>query len=477
MWWLARHPCQAQMKRLRLHDRSDNYVDTHRTPDGDQTFPSMSSNLRIWLITVGEPLPIPGCHNPRLLRTGRLARCLTDRGHEVLWWTSAFDHFTKRHHTPDDANFEWEGGQLRLLRSTGYRKNVSIRRFIEHAGIARKFAREARMLPPPNLILVSLPTIELAHAAVEYGRAAGVPVLVDIRDLWPDIMIDVLPQRWRWLSRMLLSSQVRRAHEAMARCDALIAVSEGYLQWGLRYANRARQPLDVSIPLGYVAPQARRQTEEVGHQLARIGVRQEAMLCWYVGTFGRQYDLAPVIKAAHMFQAAGRNDVQFVISGEGELGPRWHAQAAGLRNVVFTGWIGADEINWLRSHAALGLQPYAKGAPQGLANKLFEYLSAGLPVVSSLAGENEQLIREHHCGLTYRAADAADCHRQLSTLLDDSALRQRMGAEGQRLFETQFNATSVFERLMNHIETAASGHVPQEAPSAATMGGPPPQAQ
>jgi hypothetical protein len=34
MWWSARHPCQAQTKRLRLHDRSDNYLDTHRLPVG-----------------------------------------------------------------------------------------------------------------------------------------------------------------------------------------------------------------------------------------------------------------------------------------------------------------------------------------------------------------------------------------------------------------------------------------------------------
>jgi restriction endonuclease Mrr len=34
MWWSTRHPCQAQTKRLRLHDRSDNYLDTHRLVDG-----------------------------------------------------------------------------------------------------------------------------------------------------------------------------------------------------------------------------------------------------------------------------------------------------------------------------------------------------------------------------------------------------------------------------------------------------------
>lgn len=422
--------------------------------------PAPARPLNIWLITVGEPLPINVGQNPRLLRTGRLARCLTERGHKVLWWTSAFDHFSKHHHTTGDASFQTEGGMLRLLKSTGYRSNVSFRRFIEHAGVARKFAREARALPAPDVILASLPTVELAFAAVEYGRERGVPVLLDIRDLWPDVLIDVLPPSWRWLSRLLLGAMVRRATQAMARCDALIGVSEGYLQWGLRYAGRARRAKDAVIPLGYVAPKALRAPAEVGQQLAGSGVKLDATLCWYVGTFGRQYDLAPVIGAARLFQAAGRDDVQFVISGEGELGPRWHAEAKGLRNVVFTGWIGADEINWLRGHAAIGLQPYVAGAPQGLANKLFEYLSAGLPVVSSLSGENEALIAIHDCGLTYRPADAADCHRQLTRLLDDAALRRRMGENGRRLFETDFNADSVFERLMNHLESFAAVAAP-----------------
>uniref|UniRef100_UPI004048D047 glycosyltransferase family 4 protein n=1 Tax=Polynucleobacter sp. TaxID=2029855 RepID=UPI004048D047 len=377
----------------------------------------------------------------------------------MLWWTSAFDHFAKRHHTPNDASFDWEGGRLRLLKSTGYQTNISIRRFFEHAGVARKFTREARQLKAPDVILVSLPTIELAHTAVKYGIANGVPVLLDIRDLWPDVIIDVFPPRWRWVSRLLLANQVRLAREALAGCDALVAVSEGYLQWGLRYACRDRRPLDATIPLGYVAPEPRQPFEEISKRMTRQGVRQDAILCWYVGTFGRQYDLGPVIDAARMFQRSGRADVQFVISGDGELGPLWRANAAGLDNIVFTGWIGADEINWMRDQAAIGLQPYSKGAPQGLANKLFEYLSAGIPVVSSLAGENQQLITRHHCGLTYRAGDSVDCHRQLSELIDNPTLRQRMGAAGMTLFKSEFNAESVFERLVDHIESTAKTRI------------------
>jgi glycosyltransferase involved in cell wall biosynthesis len=424
---------------------------------------SSGGRLNVWLVTVGEPLPLSAAENPRLLRTGSLARNLVERGHEVLWWTSAFDHFSKRHFTNADATVDWEGGRIRLLKSTGYRSNVSLQRFVEHAGVARKFTGEAALQARPDVILASLPTIELAHAAVRFGRSAGVPVLLDIRDLWPDLLINVMPRPWRWLSRLVLRGMVRRATQAMSQCQGIVGVSAGYLHWALGYAGRAQGANDAVIPLGYVAPTARRASADVERQLAGLGVRANSKICWYVGTFGRQYDLAPVFKAASALQAAGRSDVQFVISGDGDHGPRWRELAAPLRNVVFTGWIGADEINWLRSRTCIGLQPYIASAPQGLANKLFEYLSAGIPVVSSLAGENEALIARYECGITYRAGDGLDCHRALLRLLDDDALIRRMGDNGRRLFQEQFDASSVFERLITLIETAARSHVPSKA--------------
>src|SRR5690606_2789684 len=99
------------------------------------------------------------------------------------------------------------------------------------------------------------------------------------------------------------------------------------------------------------------------------------------------YDLGPVLESARRAQAEFGSEVQFVISGDGELGRHWRRRALGLPNVIFTGWIGGDEINWLRDHAAIGFQPYSANASQGLPNKLFEYLSAGIPVLSSLQGE------------------------------------------------------------------------------------------
>ena len=391
------------------------------------------------------------------MRTGTLARWLSNRGHEVTWWTSAFDHYRKQHLSQSDSTVSWDGGRIRMLRSTGYRRNVSVMRFAEHAGIARKFRREAPHAPRPDIILVSLPTTELAREAVRYGGAHAVPVLVDVRDLWPDALVDLFPETFRPISRLMLRPMLRDARRALSQCDGVVGISNGYLDWALRLARRRPRQDDAMFPLGYVEPTSSREGMEVaGERLRGMGVDASKNLLWYVGSFGRHYDLGPVLEAARCLQQSEGADLQFVISGEGELGARWRALAAGLPNVVFTGWLGGDEINWLRRHAAIGLQPYVPQAPQGLANKLFEYLSAGIPVVSCLRGENEDLIVTNGCGVMYRAGDASDCAAKIRALATAGDRRRLMGERGRQLFLRRFDARVVFDGLATHLEAVVS---------------------
>lgn len=46
--------------------------------------------MNIWFIQIGEILLLE--EKARKMRTSLLAYKLVERGHNVLWWTSAFDH-------------------------------------------------------------------------------------------------------------------------------------------------------------------------------------------------------------------------------------------------------------------------------------------------------------------------------------------------------------------------------------------------
>ena len=126
--------------------------------------------MRIWLITIDEPLPIDGS-NDRLHRSGILTNLLVSKGHEIVWWTSTFDHARKKQRFNIDTSIEINDCfNIRLLRSVNYKKNMSINRIINHYMLARKFSKLARLESRPDIILCSSPPIELSVVATRYGK-------------------------------------------------------------------------------------------------------------------------------------------------------------------------------------------------------------------------------------------------------------------------------------------------------------------
>ena len=409
--------------------------------------------MHVWLMKIGELPPLEGSGG-RLYRTGLIAQALVDRGHTVTWWNSTLDHARKKllYHT--DARVELSRNYtLRLLHSISYSGNISARRILNHVHVARKFRGYAEREARPDCIVCCLPTLELCAAAVGYGRRHGVPVVLDIRDLWPDIFLDIAPSSLRFAARAVLSPYYRMARTALRGSQGIIGISEDYLRWGLGYAGRERSPQDVVFPLGYQRPNVdEKQIAAAGENLTAAGVDINRTICWFVGMFGRTYDLETVIAAAREAANSGLHDLQFVLSGAGENYDRLVAQASSLDNVVFTGRIDAPGLAWMAKQASIGLMAYAKGAPQSLPNKLFEYLCNGLPVLSSLEGETKSLLARHHCGLSYAAGDVRNLVVQLGSITRDKVIMREMAVNGAQLFDARYSVEKIYPELVSYLE-------------------------
>jgi glycosyltransferase involved in cell wall biosynthesis len=412
--------------------------------------------LRIWLVCIGEPLPIdPG--GERQLRMGVIARTLLARGHDVTWWVSTFDHPYKRHRFERDTTVEVEPGyRLELLHGAGYRTNVSFRRLIDHWQIGRRFREHAAHRAAPDLIFTTIPTVELAAASARIGLERSIPVVLDVRDLWPDVLLDALPSRLRGLGHLPLYPLTRQVRRALRTATGITAVSPSYLRWGLAHAGRAQGPIDRVIPLGYPEPPGGRPRSAEAEALLRtMGVEPTKRLIWFIGMFGHYYDLTTVIHAARMLKERGRRDLQFVLSGSGHREAEWRAEAEGLDNVVFTGWVTANQISALQHAAWAGLAAYIPNAPQSLPNKLFEYMAGGLPVLSSLGEDARELLQQHDCGITYRAGDAEDLARAVGELLADEGHHARMATNSRTAFDRHYSAAQVYRDLAELLEDIA----------------------
>jgi glycosyltransferase involved in cell wall biosynthesis len=76
---------------------------------------------------------------------------------------------------------------------------------------------------------------------------------------------------------------------------------------------------------------------------------------------------------------------------------------------------------------------------------VLQYIAAGLPVVSSKAGANAEVIEDGVHG--FLAARPEEWAERIAQLAGDAELRRRMGEAGRRRVATDFSIEAVFDRL------------------------------
>lgn len=416
--------------------------------------------MQVWITQDGEPLPGIDA-GTRAWRSGILAQSLVAQGHQVLWWASDFSHFTKHNRFSETRTIETMPNlRVRLLPGLGYVRNSSPKRILHHRMVANAFASEAKTLPRPDIIFTSLPTPELAEQAVLYGQRTQTPVIVDVRDLWPDHYLTRVPKALRRSFKLLLFGEFARVRRLLQGATGITSISQSFLNWGLQNAKRTKNAMDDVFPMGYPALSLSHSQLQDKQQdiIARYDLKLDNLIIVFVGSFNSIFDFHTVIEAIRILEQKQQIKVQFVMVGNNHDSKELHAQALGLRQIIFTGWFDQVSIAALLSLASVGITPYSEGPSitGSLPNKLFEYMSSGLPILSSHQGDLETLIRDEQIGLHYQAGNVQSLVEKTIWLAEHPSERAEMGHRSQQLFNKRFRADIVYPQMVAHLENIAN---------------------
>jgi glycosyltransferase involved in cell wall biosynthesis len=99
---------------------------------------------------------------------------------------------------------------------------------------------------------------------------------------------------------------------------------------------------------------------------------------------------------------------------------------------------------------------WAKGK---CAMKALLYMAMGMPAVCSAVGTNCDVIRHGENGLLARTP--MDWHVHLGALIDNAALRKRLGDAGRQTVEQLYSAEVCAARFADVIRQAVAGHNPR----------------
>lgn len=407
--------------------------------------------LNIWLIKEGETLPIGG--EIRLMRTGALAKYLAEQGHTVTWWSSTFLHGEKKYIYNTDKKIKvQERERIILLHSyVSYKKNVSLRRiaYYKNLEIKMRIAMEKECVP--DVILCAWPTAEFARCAVDYGKKHNVPVVIDIRDLWPDYFLRIFPGKMKKVGEKLIIPLKWNAKRTLKQGNAFVGVTESALDWLHYYTKPAKEQV---ILIG-----GRRNTlskEELKKGLAeweKLGVTEQTWNVCIFSSLGKQGDFETVIRAVKRLSKQ-YPQIRLVIGGKGDDKGRLEEIAAGSANILFAGWLNEVQMRSLMSICRCGAYSVknADGFKDAFGNKIVQYLSEGLPVINSLTGFAARMLKDYNAGITYREGDVEDCTRKIHSLLIHEDQRRIMGENAGRLFSEKLDENIVNAQFMRFLQ-------------------------
>lgn len=358
--------------------------------------------------------------------------------HQVTLITSRFCHFTK---SMRSAVPHLEGVTVILLDEPGYKRNVGIGRVISHARFCRNLTRWLASNPDFDLAYSAFPLIKTNLILAEHLRLKPAPLILDVQDIWPEAISGPLSMLSGGIGRALLWPLRQRALSAFRAADAMVAVSQTYLD----HADQGRLPQNRKA-VAFIGADRLNFDPDILPKPAAAPLRAV-----YLGTFAGSYDLATLIRASTL-----TTNATIELIGSGPYEDKLRALAAQLEApVIFRGSMPFDQAMQALSKADVALNAIRASALQSVTNKLSDYFCSGLPILSSQQQPEVAALLAQGGGMSYQAGDAAGLAAFLDRLaaspeeLRKMSLMNRSLAREKFLRETSYTAIDdLVERLL-----------------------------
>jgi glycosyltransferase involved in cell wall biosynthesis len=383
------------------------------------------------------------------------AKQLVDDGHEVSIVANQYSYLTGDSVLKQPRRFIIEEKHpagftiYRAWAAAGYHGSY-VRRAWSFATYMITSAAAALRAPRPDVLVAGSPPVTVALVAGLVARIRGVPLVVEIRDLWVQVAEELGIVR----NRMLLA--VVRAWERSVHRQAvkIVVNSPGFaphlIADGLSPEKLVLVPNGVDTALFSPIDQGTRARVRDS-----LGVRDKFVVT-YAGSLGFANDLPTVLDAAE--RLLDHRDVVFMLVGDGNRRAQAEqdAKRRGLTNIIFTGAVAKQRVPELLgasdvSFCTLLDTPLFRTV---YPNKVFDGMACALPVVVLVDGVIKQCVAEADAGICVAPGNASAFADAILSLRSDREKARQYGANGRSFVERHFDRWQN-ARLMSRVLSPA----------------------
>jgi glycosyltransferase involved in cell wall biosynthesis len=401
--------------------------------------------MRVWLVNHHAIPPT----EPGVMRHYTLARELIRNGHEVTVVASTFNHYTGKQMSCARGKLctseQFGGVPFLLLRVPGYRSNNPARLWNMFL-----FAFElwlglgTRKIRKPDVVIGSSVTLFAAFAAERLARRMRVPFVLEIRDLWPQTLIDMGMQPYH--PAVVMFGLIERY--LYRNSDKIITLLPNSAEYMILKGARSN---DITwIPNGVDLEMMPLPERPRTHKVFTV---------LYAGSHGLTNALGSVLDAAAILDKKAPGRFCFRLVGDGPHKPSLcrRVEKENIANIVFDGPVPKGEIFSLfhQADAFIITEKKTDLYRYGISpNKLHEYMAAARPTIFAADSHNNP-IAEADAGITVAAEDSRAIAEAIETLAGMSAEeRWKMGIRARQYVEKHHDFAGLARRLERLLESA-----------------------
>lgn len=372
------------------------------------------------------------------------ARELTNRGHKITIFASSFHYSllkeTKKYDKNkfileiyDNVNFIW-------IKTFPYKKNdwKRVLNMLSYSYRSYKVAKNYKKIDidKPDVIIGSSVHLFAVYIAYKLSKFFKVPFVMEVRDLWPQTLIDMGISKWHPFI-ILLGILEKFLYKQAKRIITLLPKAKDYIT-----SLGVSEDKIVWIPNGVYI------NRFSNNRLKNKNTKK--FIVTYVGAIGKANNLDVLIKAAKILKDV--SDIEFIIVGDGPERKKLEKKVfeLGLNNVQFKGSVSKNEVLFYLCNSDI-LYFNLKKSPvfkYGISsNKLFDYLASGKPVIFAASAGNNP-VADARAGITIPPENPealAEAILKLYRMPKEE--RQEMGERGRKYVEKYYSIPKLVDKL------------------------------
>ena len=288
----------------------------------------------------------------------------------------------------------------------------------------------------PKIVIATSPQFFCGWAGVIVQFLRRLPFVLEIRDIWPEsvtavgaIKVGFVIRLFEWLEKKMYLS-----------ADHIVTVGKGY-------RDNVTSKVDVGDRISVIyngVDGEQFSPQPVDAEFRRRYGMQDRFLCSYVGTIGMAHGLETVLNAAEILKEAGRDDIGFLLVGDGAR-REWLEQDAadrGLSDLVkFTGRLDKSEMPGVISSSDTLLVHLRQCDlfTTVIPSKIFETMAMQRPIIMGVRGESAEIVERAVAGIQMEPGNVDSLLNCLDRLSSDRELYESLTSNGRRFVLEEFS--------------------------------------